>query len=93
LIAQAESKGSLVACAASHGRRHNVCAVWSATIAETAHSVLNERALRKMDDFLSLLPHTEVEFASDAIDPFFNINTKEDLAHAESLMAKAGTIR
>lgn len=88
LTARAESAGALVACAASGGRRHNVCAVWSAEISETAHSVLNERGLRKMDDFIAILPHTEVEFATDPIDPFFNVNTPEDLAKAEAISGR-----
>lgn len=88
LIARAQDTDSLVACAASGGRRHNVCAVWSAKIAETAHSILNERGYRKMDDFIDALPHIEAEFATDPIDPFFNVNTPEDLAKAEAIAAR-----
>ncbi len=88
LIGRAESAGALVACAASGGRRHNVCAVWSVKIAETAHSILNERGYRKMDDFIDALPHIEAEFAADPIDPFFNVNTPEDLAKAEEIAAR-----
>jgi molybdenum cofactor guanylyltransferase len=89
LIERAESMGALVACAASKERRHNVCAVWSAKITETAHSVLNERGLRKMDDFLAILPYTEEDFEGDPIDPFFNVNTPGDLKTAEEIARQA----
>jgi molybdopterin-guanine dinucleotide biosynthesis protein A len=39
-----------------------------------------------MDDFIALLPSVRVQFPSDPIDPFFNINTPDDLSHAEALL-------
>jgi molybdopterin-guanine dinucleotide biosynthesis protein A len=94
LIAQAQSQNAAVAVAASGerhpsgGRHHPVFAVWSAGIPATSPSVLNDQALRKMDDFLALLPSLRVMFPADPIDPFFNINTPDDLARAEALLAK-----
>ena len=93
LIGEAERVHALTAVASSGGRRHNVCAVWSASIAETASTVLNERGLRKMDDFIDSLPHVEVAFDAGPVDPFFNINTADDLARAGDLMAKTQALR
>ena len=61
--------------------------VWRAGLPVTAQSVLNDQALRKMDDFIARLPSSRVMFPADPIDPFFNINTPDDLARAEGLMA------
>jgi len=88
LIAKAESENAPVAVAASGGRHHPVFAVWRADLPVTAQSILNDQALRKMDDFVALFANVRVDFASSAIDPFFNINTPDDLTRAEALLAQ-----
>jgi molybdopterin-guanine dinucleotide biosynthesis protein A len=94
LTAKAESKKALVAVAASGerhpsgGRHHPVFAVWSTAIDATSESVLKVEGSRKMDDFIARFPNTRVEFPSDPLDPFFNINAPEDLKRAEALIAK-----
>jgi molybdopterin-guanine dinucleotide biosynthesis protein A len=93
LIAAAEREQALSAIAASNGRQHNIFAVWNKNIKETADSILGKQALRKMEDFIQLLPHTSIEFPQARIDPFFNINSPEDLAHAEAMMAGEQPIR
>ena len=90
LIAKAAAENAAVAVAASGERHHPVFAVWSASIAATSDSVLKGRGLRKMDDFIALLASTRVRFPSDPIDPFFNINTPDDLERAE--IAAGGAI-
>jgi molybdopterin-guanine dinucleotide biosynthesis protein A len=93
LIAAAERERALTAVAASNGRQHNIFAVWSTDIAETPESVLGKQGLRKMEDFIERLPHTGVEFPTDPADPFFNINTPDDLAYAEALIAAEQPLR
>lgn len=88
LVEKAEAERVPAAVPMSGGRRHSVFAVWSADIAETADSVLTARGLRKMDDFLDSLPHARVEFPAEPFDPFFNINTQEDLRRAEALVSR-----
>ena len=41
----------------------------------------------KVGDIVAGLPHVTVAFETGALDPFFNINTPDDLSRAESLMA------
>ena len=89
LIEAAEREAVPVAVAASAGRHHPVFAVWRADLPVSAEGVLLQRGLRKMDDFVALFPSTRVEFAVEAVDPFFNINAPEDLARAEAMLAKA----
>jgi molybdopterin-guanine dinucleotide biosynthesis protein A len=87
LIDKAQSENARVVVAASGVRHHPVFAVWSASIPATSQSVLNDQGLRKMDDFVARFANTRVEFPSDATDPFFNINTPNDLRRAEALLA------
>ena len=87
LRAAAEAAGVPLAVAASGGRHHPVFALWNTAIPETSESVLVAKKLRKMDDLVLRVAHATVEFASEPIDPFFNINMPDDLAKAESMLA------
>jgi molybdopterin-guanine dinucleotide biosynthesis protein A len=88
LIAKAHSENASVAVAASGGRDHPVFAVWSADLSVTAQTVLVGQGLRKMGDFVARFANAQVTFASAPIDPFFNINTPDDLARAQMLLAQ-----
>ena len=86
LIAEAQSRGVQIALAASGERHHPVFAVWSASLPVTSESVLRGQGLRKMDDFVAGYPNVRVSFPSEPIDPFFNINTPDDLVRAQTLI-------
>jgi molybdenum cofactor guanylyltransferase len=86
LIAEAQERNVQVAVAASGERHHPVFAVWSASLPVTSESVLHTEGLRKMDDFVAGFPNTRIAFSSASVDPFFNINTLDDLALAETLI-------
>jgi molybdopterin-guanine dinucleotide biosynthesis protein A len=88
LIKKAQSENVPIAVAASGGRHHPVFAVWSAQLPVTAQNALVDQSLRKMDDLVALFPNTRVEFTSVPIDPFFNINTPDDLARAQNLLTE-----
>lgn len=88
----ARSRGAKVAVAESGSQHHPVFAVWSAEISATAEAVLVQHGLRKMDDFIATLPNVRVRFDADPIDPFVNINTPEDLAHAEDYIVEQGAM-
>jgi molybdopterin-guanine dinucleotide biosynthesis protein A len=65
-----------------------VFAVWRADLPVTSEAVLRDLGLRKMDDFIARFRSTRVTFASEPIDPFFNINTPDDLAQAETMVPR-----
>jgi molybdenum cofactor guanylyltransferase len=92
LTAKARSEGAKVAVAESGSQHHPVFAVWSAEISVTPEDVLVKQGLRKMDDFIATLPNVRVRFDTDPIDPFVNINTPEDLAHAEEYIVEQGAM-
>jgi molybdopterin-guanine dinucleotide biosynthesis protein A len=88
LIAATREEKALVASAVSAGRHHPVFAVWSTAIRATPKEIFEERGVRRVDAGLALFANTKVEFAVRDVDPFFNVNTPEDLAAAESLIAR-----
>jgi molybdopterin-guanine dinucleotide biosynthesis protein A len=88
LIAGAEGEGVQIAVAASGMQHHPVFAVWRADLPVTSEAVLHDLGLRKMDDFIARFGSTRVTFASGATDPFFNINTPDDLAQAEAMISR-----
>jgi molybdopterin-guanine dinucleotide biosynthesis protein A len=92
LTAKARSEGAKVAVAESGSQHHPVFAVWSADITASSEDVLVKRGLRKMDDFIATLPNVRVRFDTDPIDPFVNINTPEELAHAEDYIVEQGAM-
>lgn len=69
--------------ARSAGRLHPTCALWPVSAAESLRAFLAIGQSRRVVDFLARLDMVEVEFADDGDDPFFNINTPDDLRIAE----------
>ncbi len=79
--------GAFCACAASAGRLHPVVGLWPLQ----ASRILHDAVARGDHSFHAALAGknvSRVEWASDPIDPFFNINTPDELARAGQLCAK-----
>lgn len=75
-----------VAMAKSEGRVHPICALWSIdALSALPEYVQNSR--RSLIGFAERLGMVEVEWDSDPVDPFFNVNTPDDLASARRLVA------
>ncbi len=75
-----------VAVARSGGRLHPVCALWRAGL----DAVLHAYAATGRGSIMGLAEAagwTAVDWPAEPLDPFFNINTAEDLARAEQLLA------
>ena len=88
LLSQARTEGALVAVATSGGRLHPVFALWHRSLEEDLRAFLNS-GQRKMHDWLKGHPWTQVDFQQrGALDPFFNINTPEELAIARDLAGR-----
>lgn len=90
LIAQfsatlADLQGDYI-CAASYGRRHPLFALWPIKLTGELRKALTETQLRKVQLWTNQYATIEVDFTpanSEAPDPFFNINTPDDVASAE----------
>jgi molybdopterin-guanine dinucleotide biosynthesis protein A len=82
-----------IVLAASGGRTHPVVALWPRALAADLESWLEDPAHRRVFDFIDRHAHAIVEFplietALGPTDPFFNINTPDDLRQAEALLQK-----
>ncbi len=72
-----------VTCAASNGQNHHVIAIWPASAHAPLHAAL-ETGNRKVGAILHALEVVSESWDGAAGDPFFNINSAEDLAVAGS---------
>lgn len=77
------------ACAASGGWTHPVIALWPQGMRETLRRALLGGA-RKIDAFTGAHGAAAAEWPTQPVDPFFNVNTPEELAEADRLAASLG---
>ena len=87
-IEESEKKESLILCASSHGRKHNIFGLWSLDLYDKLKDDLISKKVRKVQDWTEKNKIKNLEFKFKDYDPFFNINTKEDLADAEKILIK-----
>jgi molybdopterin-guanine dinucleotide biosynthesis protein A len=84
LMARLTKKGA-PALARSGGRVHRVAGLWPVGLRADLRKALRQEGLRKVEDWTRRLNPALVDFEAEPVDPFFNINTPEDLARAEAL--------
>jgi molybdopterin-guanine dinucleotide biosynthesis protein A len=89
LHAARTAAGADIACARSGGAIHPVIALWPLSIRPALRSALAEN-LRKVDRFLSRYAVAYADWPVAPVDPFFNINTPDDLAAAERILSTPG---
>lgn len=85
------ARSEAIVLAASNGRSHPITALWPATLAEDLERWLSDPHHRRVFDFVARHPVEIVDFAPfegpfGPVDPFFNINTPDDLAIAEAIV-------
>jgi molybdopterin-guanine dinucleotide biosynthesis protein A len=91
-LAAAGSAYPAIALASSAGRTHPVFALWPVALANDLQDALASGA-RKVGDWIGRHRHFTVEFAPAGHpgapgDPFFNVNTPQDLAQAAAYLAR-----
>jgi len=87
-IQESKKKESLILCASSHGRKHNIFGLWSLDLYDKLEDDLINKNVRKVQDWTKKNKIKNLEFKFKDYDPFFNINTKEDLEFAKKLIIK-----
>jgi len=87
-IEESEKKESLILCASSHGRKHNIFGLWSLDLYDKLKDDLINKKVRKVQDWTEKNKIKNLEFEFKDYDPFFNINTEEDLEFAKKLSKK-----
>ncbi|MBB3607665.1 molybdenum cofactor guanylyltransferase MobA [Rhizobium sp. BK602] len=95
-LAEAIEGRDEIAIAASLGREHPVFGLWPISIADDLETWIRADEKRRVRDFLARHPLRTVDFPVmdtpiGALDPFFNINTPDELAAAERWLAALET--
>ncbi|MCZ8184647.1 MAG: molybdenum cofactor guanylyltransferase MobA [Beijerinckiaceae bacterium] len=85
LLAGRAAEGTAFACAASGGWTHPVIGIWRVSCREELRNAL-VAGERKIDRFTGRYGCAAVEWPIEDYDPFFNVNTPDELLQAEALL-------
>jgi molybdenum cofactor guanylyltransferase len=88
LHAVREGDDAMLACAASHNRAHPVIALWPVSIRDALRHAVADQGIRKIEAFTERYRRATVEWSVVPVDPFFNVNTLDDLAEANRIVAR-----
>lgn len=86
LAARLAAASGAIRFATSAGREHWLSALWSPVLAPDLESALVTEGLDRVRAFIQRHAHAAVAFPAQERDPFFNINTAEDLAAAQDIL-------
>jgi molybdenum cofactor guanylyltransferase len=91
LVSRLQQAGEITgaAHARSGGQDHYLTGLWTTAMAKPLERLIREHDLRRVQDFAAKAKAEKVVWAALPHDPFFNINTPEDLAEAENIAASA----
>ncbi|RIK99883.1 MAG: molybdenum cofactor guanylyltransferase MobA [Proteobacteria bacterium] len=87
LHAAALAHAAPLAVATSGDRSHPVIALWSLSLHESLRHALTVEDMRRAHDFVARHRAARVAWPTMPFDPFFNVNTADDLARAERLIS------
>tara|TARA_B100000686_G_scaffold338484_1_gene411081 strand:- start:403 stop:1026 length:624 start_codon:yes stop_codon:yes gene_type:complete len=87
-IKESKKNESLILCASSHGRKHNIFGLWSLDLCDKLENDLVKNKIRKVQEWTEKNKIKNLEFKFKDYDPFFNINTEKDLEFAKKLSNK-----
>ena len=87
LHAARERAATPLACARSGNWRHPVVALWRVDLRDDLRHALTEEGLRKIEVWTARHGVAIAEWPDKPVDPFFNVNTPEDLAEANRIAA------
>jgi len=77
--------GRPLACARSGEWRHPVVALWPVALRDDLRRAVTQEGLRKIEIWTARHGVALADWPSGPVDPFFNVNTPEDVAAAERL--------
>ncbi len=79
---------SLLYFVKSEEKRHNIFGLWSLKLIETLENDIMQNNYRKVESWANKIGVKTINIPYKEIDPFFNINTKEDFEEAEKIFTK-----
>ena len=80
-------EGAEIVCAKSADRTHPVFGLWNLELADELRKAMEQKQIRKIDEWSSGYSTYYEEFSTEPIDPFFNINSEKDLITAQTIIA------
>jgi molybdenum cofactor guanylyltransferase len=83
--------GTPLACAQSGEWRHPVVALWRVALRDDLRHALVEEDLRKIEVWTARHGVALAAWPTEPVDPFFNVNTPDDLAQATRLAEQHAT--
>ena len=88
LDAARQAAGTPLACARSGEWRHPVVALWPVALRDDLRRALIEEGLHKIEAWTGRHGVAIADWPAAPVDPFFNVNTPEDVAAAERIAAQ-----
>ena len=88
LVSRLADAARPAAIASSAGQQHYLTGLWSPALLPEVERALDAPRLPRLMDFARLCDAAVVEWPAEPYDPFFNVNTPEDLAQAERIAAE-----
>jgi molybdopterin-guanine dinucleotide biosynthesis protein A len=82
--------GVPLACARSGEWRHPVVGLWPVALRADLRQALTKDGLRKIELWTARHGVALADWPAEPVDPFFNVNTPEDVAAAERIAAQHG---
>ncbi len=89
LVKRLLEHGTRAAIAASAGRQHYIVGAWKIELLDDLADAIAKDNLFRVKDWVHRLSAHVVAWPSYPVDPFFNVNTLEDLQRAEQIVGKA----
>lgn len=86
MAAELESGEADIAYAKSDGQKHPVFGLWPVRLYPELRHALLEEELRRMGAWIDRYPCAEVCYDTEPYDPFFNLNTPQDVERARGLV-------
>ena len=77
---------SLLYFVKSNNKRHNIFGLWSIDLLQTLENDIVKNNFRKVEDWANKIGVKTINVEIKEFDPFFNINTKEDLEKAYKII-------
>ncbi len=87
-LSASKTNNSLLYFAKTKEKRHNIFGLWSLKLIKVLEEDIVNNKFRKVEDWANKIGVKTINIFYNDIDPFFNINTKEDLLKAEEILKK-----
>ncbi|OAN54382.1 molybdenum cofactor guanylyltransferase MobA [Magnetospirillum moscoviense] len=86
LVDRLATASPVLAVAASGGRRHPTCGWWDVSLAARLRRAVAEDGERRLNGLTTAWNAVQVDWPDRPIDPFFNVNTADDVARLTEML-------